>query len=397
MNDIKKGILGEFILDIKGGGTPSRDIKEYWGGEIPWASVKDLTCTQPQFTEENITHKGLKSSASRLIPKGIPVMATRMAVGRTAVFKTDVAINQDLKAIFPNPKLLDKDYLFHTLVANEKNLYSKGIGSTVKGIRVEDLEKLPIVLPPLPEQRRIAEVLSGIDQSLLKIKNYLEKLYLIKEQVVLNLLQVEPSNKTLEDFGFNVLDGDRGKAYPRESDLKQTGDCLFLSARNVTIKGFNFSENQFISKKRDEEMRKGRLEKGDLVITTRGSLGHIAHFNDYVPFKKLRINSGMAIIRSVNSRDLLKENFLKELLFSRIIQDQIKDLAFGTAQNQLTLSILRKIKIPVLGSKRMRYVVNFSNTFSKFISSYELYFEKLKLLNQGIACELLSGQKRVVI
>ena len=112
MSDIHFGMLGDFVSDISGGGTPSREEPDYWNGDIPWASVKDLTSNNPSNTAESITEEGLSSSASRLIPAGTPIVATRMAVGRTAAFTRDVAINQDLKAIFANPSLLDKNYLF---------------------------------------------------------------------------------------------------------------------------------------------------------------------------------------------------------------------------------------------------------------------------------------------
>ena len=113
MSEIYFGVLGDFVSDISGGGTPSREEPNYWNGNIPWASVKDLTSNKPSSTAESITDEGLSSSASRLVPAGTPIVATRMAVGRTAVFARDVAINQDLKAVFASPSLLDKEYLFH--------------------------------------------------------------------------------------------------------------------------------------------------------------------------------------------------------------------------------------------------------------------------------------------
>ena len=98
--------LGDEVASIVGGGTPSKDVAEYWGGDIPWASVKDYSGSRLSRTQDYITQEAIKASATNLIPAGTLITPTRMALGRVAVFDCNVAINQDLKAIFPKPTLL---------------------------------------------------------------------------------------------------------------------------------------------------------------------------------------------------------------------------------------------------------------------------------------------------
>ena len=97
----------------------------------------------------------------------------------------------------------------------------------------------------------------------------------------------------------NVLDGDRGKNYPTENDFYVDGHTLFLNASNVTTDGFLFEDNQFISEEKSNSMGNGKLQNDDIVVTSRGSLGHIAWYNtdiiQKVPYA--RINSGMLILR----------------------------------------------------------------------------------------------------
>ena len=100
-------MLGD-LVEIKGGGTPSRKTPEYWGGEIPWATVKDFKTFELSTTIEKITREGLTNSASNLIPAGSIIVPTRMAVGKAAINLVDMSINQDLKALKinnPNPSL----------------------------------------------------------------------------------------------------------------------------------------------------------------------------------------------------------------------------------------------------------------------------------------------------
>ncbi len=155
--------LGD-LVSILGGGTPSRTRTDYYNGDIPWVTVKDL---KDQLTlsssQERITTLGLKNSASRLVPAGNVIVATRMAVGKAVRTLTDVAINQDLKAVMCGQRI-DSRFLLFFFHSKASLLESKASGSTVKGILIEDLQELEIALPPLPEQRRIAAQLEQADR-----------------------------------------------------------------------------------------------------------------------------------------------------------------------------------------------------------------------------------------
>ena len=90
----------------------------------------------------------------------------------------------------------------------------------------------------------------------------------------------------LESTGIDVIDGDRGKNYPHQNELLNTGFCLFLSAKNVTKLGFNFSETQFISQRKDTLLNNGKLKRGDIVITTRGTVGNVALYSPQIFYDK---------------------------------------------------------------------------------------------------------------
>ena len=132
--------IGSVTSAVVGGGTPSRSNEEYWDGTIPWVSVKDLIAPVLSDTQEHISEKALKESASNLIPAFTPIVATRMAVGRAAYFTVDVAINQDLKALIPKKEYSPR-YLFHCLRALEGKLAALGTGSTVNGITLDILRE----------------------------------------------------------------------------------------------------------------------------------------------------------------------------------------------------------------------------------------------------------------
>ena len=133
----------------------------------------------------------------------------------------------------------------------------------------------------------------------------------------------------------DVLDGDRGKNYPKETDFDTNGHTLFLNASNVTTDGFSFDTNQFISEEKSDSMGNGKLIDDDIVITSRGSLGHIAWYSAdiqrIVPY--VRINSGMLILRKKVS---INTSYLYQFMKSDKGQNQISFMSFGSAQPQLT-------------------------------------------------------------
>lgn len=144
--------LGEAIQDIKGGGTPSKTNPEFWNGNINWASVKDLKNKYLITTKDKITDKGVVKSSTNLIPAYNLIISTRMGLGKIAINKLEVAINQDLKAIFL-PSEIITDYFYDFYLTQE----IIGSGMTVNGIRQENLLNMLFPLPPLAEQKAIVE------------------------------------------------------------------------------------------------------------------------------------------------------------------------------------------------------------------------------------------------
>ena len=144
---------------------------------------------------------------------------------------------------------------------------------------------------------------------------------------------------------LQMIDGDRGKNYPNGTDFAADGYCLFLSARNVTKSGFLFEETTFISADKDASLRAGRLLRGDVVLTTRGTVGNVAYFDESVPFENMRVNSGMLILRP--DRAHLHPRYLYYFLRSESMAQQIESLTSGSAQPQLPVRDLSNARIPI--------------------------------------------------
>jgi len=285
-----------------------------------------------------------------------------------------------------------------------------GTSNTMKNIAKPNLMAIPMMSPPLPEQQKIAQILTSVDEVIEKTQAQIDKLKDLKTGMMQELLtkgigHVEFKDspvgripigwevETIEGLNILVLDGDRGKEYPKEKDFFQHEHCLFLSAKNVTKKGFRFDVSMFITEKKDNAMRKGKLKRGDIVITTRGTLGNIAYFNTEIPFENVRINSGMAIIR--NDKTSINTEFLNILLHSPLVNEQTELLAFGSAIPQLTIGLLKNLNIPVPSIEEQNKISTTINLVSHKIILIESKLTSLKNTKKALMQDLLTGKVRV--
>lgn len=179
--------LGDVLEKIIGGGTPSRSNAAYWGGEIPWVTVKDFATFDPQRSQEYITKSGLQNSSSNLVPSGTLITSTRMALGKAVIYDVPVAINQDLKAIIPK-KFVSTEFLCYWFDDNAEMIDEMGSGSTVKGLSLSDLKSIEFRLPPQEEQTAVANVLGEMDKDIDALERRLTKTQQLKQGMMQELL-----------------------------------------------------------------------------------------------------------------------------------------------------------------------------------------------------------------
>ena len=178
----------------------------------------------------------------------------------------------------------------------------------------------------------------------------------------------------------SIIDGDRGKNYPKEKDFFDDEFCLFLNAGNVTKLGFDFKNKLFITKEKDQSLRNGKLERNDIVLTTRGTVGNVVLYNSDIPFDNIRINSGMVIVRNKNK---IIPEYLYSYMKSPMFESQVNKTNFGSAQPQLTIKGLAKFKVSYPEEKEQIKVSNFLSLLDKKIELQSKKIEDLKLFKMS--------------
>ncbi|WP_081778458.1 restriction endonuclease subunit S [Xylanibacter brevis] len=167
--------LGD-VCNVVGGGTPDTKNKDYWSGNIPWATVSDMNCDVLKSTGYYITDKGLNESSSRIIKTGEIIIATRVGLGKVCKLAVDTAINQDLKGIIPKNNNILRDFIFYYFKHKTKYIVDNGIGATVKGVKIKFIEGLSFDYPSLSEQQSIVATLDSLKSKVDRLQENYDKI-----------------------------------------------------------------------------------------------------------------------------------------------------------------------------------------------------------------------------
>ena len=247
----------------------------------------------------------------------------------------------------PDIKVLTREYLTAFLRSDSFVTWavSKTAGAKMPRLGSKELFDKEIPLPSIVEQTRIAGQFAKVGELIALRKEQLAKLdQLVKSRFIELFGDPEHNEKTIPTLPMTelceIIDGDRGANYPKQEEFSDNGFCLFLNAKNVTANGFSFENCMFITEEKDKLLRKGKVSRGDVVLTTRGTIGNLAFYDGAVPYEHIRINSGMVILRM--KRERITERFFIEQFKMQLASIKEK-IASGSAQPQLPISTMNKI------------------------------------------------------
>ncbi|WP_405235257.1 restriction endonuclease subunit S [Lentisalinibacter orientalis] len=198
------------VVTIKGGGTPSKGNRAYWGGDIPWVSPKDMKTDQVSSSLDTITEEGVANSSVSVIPQGSVLLVVRSGIlSRTipiSIAGTALTINQDLKALIPSDKLLP-EFLYYFLKSCESSLLQRVTRSaTVHRLTSDIIKNLPIPVPEITEQERIVAILDDLRAE----TSRLESIYHQKLSALIELRE-----SLLQKAFHGELTADRADAHDR--------------------------------------------------------------------------------------------------------------------------------------------------------------------------------------
>ena len=240
----KEAVLSE-IIDLIGGGTPKTKIKEYWDGNIPWLSVVDFN-TGNKFvfdTEKKITQDGLENSSTKLLEEGDIIISARGTVGVVAILGKKMAFNQSCYGIKAIDGKSTNNYVYYLLKDAVLNFIQIAHGGVFDTITRDTFDEIDISLPPLPEQKAIADVLSALDDKIDLLYRQNKTLEQMAETLFRQWFVVEAGEDWVEYKVSDIVNHIKENVKPGSNPL--------LTYRHYSLPAFDNEKNPVIEVGKD--------------------------------------------------------------------------------------------------------------------------------------------------
>lgn len=365
------------ITQVSSGGTPSSEEESFWGGEIPWMNSGELNLKIVADVEGRITEKGLQYSSTHWIPKEcvlIGLAGQGKTRGTAAYNLIPLCTNQSIGAIYPCENFHSK-YVYYFMDSRYLDLRALSDGGGGRGgLTKALLEQYSILLPPLPEQRRIASVLTDVDALIASLDQLIEKKRSIKQGAMQQLL----TGKT------------RLKGCNEPWVEKKLGDCLnsitsgmFIADTSTTTLGFKvYGGNGWTGLR----YPKYNATNSSIVVGRVGALCGNIHLLK----EKAWITDNALVLRPSENND-------SSFLYYLLQHHNLNKLRTGNAQPLITGANLLafEIQIPIHIAEQ-RAIARLLTDMDGELATLEQKRAKYAALKDGMMQQLLTGNIRFI-
>ena len=264
---------------VVSGATPRRNVPEYWDGDIPWVTPKDLTHLEKpvlQAPPEFITKEGFKSCSTVMVPKGTVLFSSRAPIGLVAIAGQDMCTNQGFKSLVPG-KDVNSAYLYHCMKWMAPRIADMGNGATFKEVSGQVMNRVEIPLPPLSEQRRIAAILDKADAIRKKRREAIALADEFLRSAFLEMFGDPVTNpkgwevkKAIDVCDCIVPGRDKPKSFTGTIPWITTDDLSPLELTSASGKAIGLTDNEI------KQVKARKIPKGSVLMTCVGDLGLVS-------------------------------------------------------------------------------------------------------------------------
>ena len=330
------------------------------------------------------------------------IMTVRAPVGAIAKSYHNACIGRGVCALKPKE---NNDFLYHFLVNYEDKWNKLSQGSTFTAVNGNDIKNIKILYPPLEEQKKIAEILSTVDQKIDFVDKQIEETETLKKGLMQKLLtqgighsefkdsevgRIPKSWKVvrLEDITEVVTKG----TTPTTLGYQYENHGInFIKVESIDKNG-NFDKNLFayISEEANIALKRSIILENDLLYSIAGALGRVAIVNNSI--LPANTNQALAIIRLKNKSSV---NYIYFYLHSSYIKNHINKINVQNAQANLSLQNIRDFKIAMPPLQEQKQIAEILSTVDQKIENLKAKKEAFEELKKGLMQKLLTGEVRV--
>ena len=344
----------EAIAEIAAGNSAPQGDQYFKGGKFPFVRTSDVGAVHlsDNFSgaADKVNQRAIDEFRLRLFPAGtilFPKSGASTFLNHRVVMGERAYVSSHLACIICDEAKVLPKYVYSLLCCMDARQITPD--QAYPSLRLTEIGSIEVPLPPLEVQKEIVAEIEGyqkvIDGARAVVDNYRPHIPIRPEWPMVPFAEAP----------FEIIDGDRGVNYPKKEDFSVDGYCVFLNTKNVRPDGFNFDNVEFITEEKDAALRKGKLRRGDVVLTTRGTIGNTGFYNNSVRFDSIRINSGMLIFRPAEEE--LSGEYLFQFFQSQNFKNQRDAITSGAAQPQLPIRSLNEAKLPLPSLKAQKEIV----------------------------------------
>lgn len=370
------------------GGTPSRDNKEYYQGNIPWLKSGDLNQGYVSDASEYISEDALNDSSAKIVEEGTLLLALYGATaGVSAITNIKASINQAILAINVDKNVVDCNFINNWIINNKNNIINTYCQGGQPNLNADIVNSLPIPLPPLPEQKKIAEVLGTWDRA---IEAETKLITAKKKRKKALMQQLLTGKKRLHGYSAEWKSEEIGSYFEENISKTKVQDeyPVLTSSRNGLMAqsdyydtdriigkdniGFNVIPPKYIT-------YRSRSDDGNFTFN-QNDLGYTGIVSKYYPVFKV-INGD--------------SNFILYIINFNI--SEVRKYSVGTSQLVLSFSDLQKVIFNFPSLEEQQAIASVLQTVDKEIALLEKRLEALREQKKGLMQKLLTGEVRVKV
>ncbi len=364
------------VIKIIGGGTPKTSVPEYWDGEIPWLSVVDFNDDNRwvNSTEKTITSLGLEKSSTKLLNEGDIIISARGTVGAMAQLKREMSFNQSCYGIRNIENISEIDFIFYLLKFSLKQINQNTYGAVFDTITTKTFDYININLPPLPEQKAIAKVLTAFDDKIENLRAQNDTLEQTAQTIFtewfgkyqIGDLSADKAGELPEGWRVGKLSDLLEIKYGKDHKHLQDGDYPLYGSGGIM-----------------RYVEKPLYEKESILIPRKGTLSNLFYLNQ----------SFWSVDTMFYSK--IKHSFQGRFIYLFLKSIDLSAMNVGSAVPSLTTNVLNQIPLIIPENNIMN---EFNNIISSFYTKINFNISQIQSLSKTrdtLLSKLMCGELRV--
>lgn len=400
----REGELSDFC-DVVGGGTPDRNNPDFWRGDIPWASPTEITNLTSKYisqTKENITKLGLDKSSAKLHPAGTLLMTSRASIGYVAINTVPMATNQGFQSLRCKEKIL-VDFLYQYIAWSRPQLERLAAGSTFAEISSANVKKLEVCVPPLPEQQKIATILTSVDTVIEKTRAQIDKLKHLKTGMMQQLLTqgightefkdtpVGPIPKTWKVISLGKAGSWKGGGTPSKANKEfWNGNIPWVSPKDMKSEFIEKTEDYITEHAITASSTNNVPASSILIVARSGILKHTLPVA--IAAVDVTINQDMKAL-------IVNDKVLALYLFHYLKANNHKvlraTLKAGNTVESLDFSEFSQHQIPLPPVSEQQKIIDVMESIANRLRSKQQQLKSYEQTKKALMQDLLTGNVRI--